>query len=469
MLTRLCSHFVRQTKIAACGAIVLGLLFVTLLGLRDLKTYVVEAIAIGLAAGLAYFIVLYLLERAPECPSTLWWILVGAIGFRLLLLPLPPSLSDDLHRYRWEGHLQQLGANPYLTRPSDPAFALLAEKFRARGEFIPGADIPAIYPPLAEQVFRLAAEAARAAPGAALIWFKLPALAGDLLLLILLTWWIRSTGGRSVQLAIYAWNPLVVVEFAASGHFDALAVAAVLAAIFVLSRGRQTLSAVLFVAGVLLKWFPATLLPLWLRRLGWPRSRRAWQAMAAAALLGMLCAWPYRAAWPEVLDVLAYFESRWHHNNASLYALLTWLADPAALQDPQVAIPPGAAFHDLAAGLGIGVVAGIAMWAAARKLDVLHAAYLLFGATLLFAPNAFPWYFTWMVPLLVFFPHPAWLLLTVLQFLSYHVLIDYQAFGVWRFQPQMLWLVYGPFYAWLVAAGLRSHRKPRTALPDYRF
>lgn len=469
MLIRRHSRCARQLKIAACGAVVLGLLFVTLLGLRDLKTYVVEAIAIGLAAGLTYLIVLYLLERAPEYPGTLWWILLGGMVFRLLLLPLPPSLSDDLHRYRWEGHIQQLGANPYLTRPADPAFAPLAENFRALGEVIPGADIPAIYPPLAEQVFRLAAEAARAAPGAALILFKLPALVGDLLVLILLTWWIRSTGGRSVQLAIYAWNPLVVVEFAASGHFDALAVAAVLAAILVLARRRQTVSTVLFAAGVLLKWFPATLLPLWLRRLDWPRSRRAWRAMAAAVLLSMLCAWPYRAAWPEVLDVLAYFESRWHHNNASLYALLTWFADPAAPQDTQVAIPPGAAFHDLAAGLGIGIVAGIALWAAARQLDVLHAAYLLFGATLLLSPNAFPWYFTWMVPLLVFFPNPAWLLLTVLQFLSYHVWIDYQAFGVWRFQPQMLWLVYGPFYAWLVAAGLRSNHKPRTALPDYRF
>jgi alpha-1,6-mannosyltransferase len=465
MLTRLRSRVARQTIIAVCGAVVLALLFVTLLRLRDLKTYVVEAIAIGLAAGLVYFILLYLLERAPEHPGTLGWILFGAVGFRLLLLPLPPSLSDDLHRYRWEGHIQQLGANPYLTRPADPAFAQLAEEFRSRRENIPGADIPAIYPPLAELIFRLAGEAARAAPRAALLLFKLPAFLGDLVLLTLLAWWIRSTGGRSVQLAIYAWNPLVLVEFAASGHFDALAIAVVLAARFVLTRGRQTVSTVLLAAGVLLKWFPVMLLPLWLRRIGGPRTQ-AWPAVTAAALLTALCAWPYRAAWPEVLDVLTYFESRWHHNNASLYALLTWLADPAAPQDPQVAIPPGTASHEFAAGLGFGIVAGLALWVAVRKLDVLRAAYLLFGAALLLAPNAFPWYFTWMVPLLVFFPNPAWLLLTVLQFLSYHVLIPYQAFGVWRFQPQMLWLVYGPFYAWLAATQLRLNRNQHPTPPE---
>lgn len=453
MLTRLRSQLARQSFLAAGGIAVLGLLFGTLLGLRDLKTYVVETIAVGLAAGAVYLILLYLLEHAPEQRKTFWLVLAGAVLFRLLLLPLPPSLSDDLHRYQWDARLQQAGLNPYLYRPDDPVVSSLAAEFRARRQAIPGPDIPTVYPPLAELIYFAASLAARqisAAP--ALLLFKLPSAAADLLILFLLAWWIRRTGGRSFQLAIYAWNPLVIVEFAGSGHNDSLALLAVLAAAFVITRGRWAASTVLLTAGALVKFFPATLFPLWLRRMQWPRSARAWRAVLAAAAVAVLCAWPYRAAWPAVLDNLAYFESRWHHNNASLYAVLSWLADPAAPQDPQVAIPPGAAFHDFAAGLGLGVVAGLALWAAARKLDPLRAAYLIFGAALLLAPNAFPWYFTWMVPLLVFFPHPAWLLLTVLQFLSYHVLIDYQAFGTWRFQPPMLWLTYSPFYAWLAAA-----------------
>jgi hypothetical protein len=52
--------------------------------------------------------------------------------------------------------------------------------------------------------------------------------------------------------------------------------------------------------------------------------------------------------------------------------------------------------------------------------------------------------------MLGFFPNPAWLLLTVLQFLSYHVLINYQASAVWHFQTEYLWLTYGPFYVLLL-------------------
>jgi hypothetical protein len=76
----------------------------------------------------------------------------------------------------------------------------------------------------------------------------------------------------------------------------------------------------------------------------------------------------------------------------------------------------------------------------------------------MFTPNAYSWYFTWLVPLLCLFPNPAWLLLTVLQFLSYHVLIDYQVFGTFRFQPGYVFLTYAPFYAWLLFD--RMLRKP---------
>jgi hypothetical protein len=110
----------------------------------------------------------------------------------------------------------------------------------------------------------------------------------------------------------------------------------------------------------------------------------------------------------------------------------------------------------------VGAVSGLALWAAARQMDTMRAAYLLFGAILIFTPNGYSWYFTWMVPLLCFFPNPAWLLLTVLQFLSYNVLIGYQTTGSWRFDPLLQWLTYGPFYLWLLCRALRTSARPKS-------
>ncbi len=436
MLARLRSLGRSQAALALAGLAALEAAFETMRRLGNLKLYVVETIALGLAAGVIYFVVLYALEHSGESRATLWLVLAGALLFRLTLAPLVPSLSTDIHRYRWDGHVQNAGWNPYTVRPDDPRLASMRD---AGWSTLPGPETPTVYPPLAQLVYRFTW---RVLPGP--VGFKLPFLLADLLVVCMLAGWIRSTGGRSYQLAIYAWNPLVVIEFAASGHNDALAVAGVVAALVIIrgSNGLSTprragaASTLLLTAAALAKVFPAVLLPLWLRRTRWRNA--LWAAALAAA-----CAWPYRSAWPQVLDTLSYYESRWQNNNASLYPLLAWFSGSA----------------DLAAGVGIGVVAGLALWAAARQMDPARAAYILFAAILMLAPNCYPWYVTWIVPLLCFFPSDrfavAWLLLTVLQFLSYNVLIDFQANGRWHFDPFIQWLTYVPFYALLLWQALR--------------
>jgi len=431
MLKRVAGSARSQNAVALAGIIALGLLYNALRRLGDLRLYVVETLAIALAAGALYFIALFLLERTAtkkegaDGRGAFWLILAGAVLFRALLVPLVPTLSDDIYRYRWDGRVQVEGWNPYAVSPNDARLAALRDTDWRK---MPGRETPSIYPPLAEHAFRITY---RALPDP--VRFKLPFVLADLAIVFMLAGWVHFTGGRNWTLAVYAWNPLVIVEFAGSGHNDASALACVVAALLLITRWRATPSTLLLTAGALAKVFPAVLLPVALRRAGWPRSVRSWVNAAAAAALAVGAVWRYRDAWAAIFDTLVYYESRWQNYNASLYSLLRWLTSP-----------------ELAAGVGPGVVAGLAVWAAARKMDSTRAAYLLFGATLMLAPNGYSWYFTWIVPLLVFFPNPAWLLLTILQFLSYHVLIDYQASGTWHFQEKYVWLTYGPFYALLL-------------------
>jgi hypothetical protein len=302
---------------------------------------------------------------------------------------------------------------------------------------VPGPDIPTVYPPLVQLVFRAAYFMLRDP-----VSFKLPFLLAELAIIAMLAAWVRSTEGRNFTLAIYAWNPLMVVEFSATGHFDSIAVALTLAACLLLARKRFFTSTLLLAAAVLAKAFPAVLLPLWLRRAGWPRTKRGWAAAAGAVAVAAACALPYWQAWPVFLGSVKHYASSWRNNNASLAALLNWFSGS----------------HELTVGLGAGIVAGLSLWAAARRMDSVRAAFLLFGAILLLSPNAFAWYFSWIIPFLCFIPSRAWLLLSVLQLLSYHVLIAYAAEGTWHFQPLYLFLCYGPFFAFLLWD--RSHTEP---------
>ncbi|MGH9710594.1 MAG: glycosyltransferase 87 family protein [Candidatus Acidiferrales bacterium] len=425
-----------QTAIAIAGLIALEILFAILYRFGNLEAHVIEAIAIGLGAGIVYFVILYALEHLPDRRATLWVILLGAVVFRLTLLPLVPSLSSDPYRYHWDGQIQLAGYNPYLVKPDTLD---VGERKTPLGHPLSAHDIPNIYPPLAELVFRVAA---RFLPGK--IAFKLPFFLADLLTVFLLAGCLRSSSHRNSRLAIYAWNPLVVVEFAGIGHSDALALAALLAAILII-RSRIGVSTLLLAAAALLKVFPVMLFPLWLRRAGWPRSGLSWAAGFASAALAGLCFWPYRSSLAQIPSTMAYFSAHWQNNNASLFSVLKAFSGSA----------------DWASGIGVGIVVALALWAVARNLEPERAAYLIFGAILLLSPNSYSWYFTWIIPLLCFFPNPAWLLLTILQFLSYHTLIRYGILGDWRWSPLMIWLEYTPFYAWFLWDFMRAAKTSR--------
>jgi alpha-1,6-mannosyltransferase len=447
-------------------------LFAAMARLGDLSIHIPEFMMLALGGGALYFIALYALEHTRDDRAVLWLVLLGGLAFRLTLFPHPPSLSTDLYRYRWDGRVQNEGWNPYAVAPADPRLAPLRDY---GWSVMPVPEIPTMYPPLAQLVFRatwrLLPDPASAGSTPSLppiIWFKLPFLLADLAVAAMLAGWIRSTGGRNYQVAIYAWNPLVVVEFASSGHNDALAIAGVVASLVIIRR-RAALSTLTLTAGALAKAFPVVLLPLALFRAGspasasrvatagksaeagsqakaeWPGWLRASLAAGGCAALAAACAWPYRHGWREFLGMLHAYELIFRNYHSSVYPVLLWFTGGS---------------HDIAAGVGEGVVIALSLWLALRRADPTRAAFLLIGAVLLFAPNGYSWYFTWIVPLLCFFPSPAWLLLTILEFLSYKIFIDYRALGVWHFDPLFQWLCYAPFFALLGWEVLRKRRNP---------
>ena len=122
--------------------------------LGDLKVDVIETIALALAAGMVYFIALYVLEHSPKSRPALWIVVAGAVLFRLTLYSLTPSLSTDIQRYRWDGRVQKAGWNPYALAPNDPRLAYLRDPGWV---IMPGPEIPSMYPPLSQLVFRAGA------------------------------------------------------------------------------------------------------------------------------------------------------------------------------------------------------------------------------------------------------------------------------------------------------------------------
>jgi len=408
------------------AAVPLELIYLRMHTLYYLKNHAIGFIELALAAGVIYLIALYALTRLQATRVATILLIFLAIVFRAPLWTMEPTLSDDVHRYRWEGKVQSAGWNPYSIAPIDPRLAAQRD-----GSFaiMPGPELPAIYPPASELVFRMAW---KFFPDP--IRFKIPFEVADVLTIFLLARIFRKDANRNFRLAVYAWNPLVIVEFAGSGHNDVLAVFGIVCGLAML-RKWPALSSVPVALAAMAKVFPAVLLPVWFRRAGWPQKTAGWWAIAFAAVTGLGVLLPYWRGLGMLGSNLTYYEATWKNYHASLYSLMDWLTG---------------GHTGLPAVVGVLASWGLAFWLAWKRAEPARAAFLLIGTILAFSPNGYSWYFTWIIPLLCFFPNPAWLMLTVLQFLSYNVLIGYGILGVFQFDRSLQWLVYAPFYALLM-------------------
>ncbi|HET9210573.1 MAG TPA: glycosyltransferase 87 family protein, partial [Thermoanaerobaculia bacterium] len=250
----------------------LGLLLVF-----DLAHHMALTLAFLGAAFLGLLSVVPRLEAAPF--PTGGAVLLGALLLRLPFLPLPPTLSDDVLRYLWDGKVAAAGMNPYILAPEAETLTPL------RGEIwrnLPHKKVPTVYPPLSLAAFSIAIRLPFPMPA-----WKLMATGADLAacwLLVLIAGRLGLPAGRA---AWYAWNPLVALEVAGMGHVDALGVAAVLATVLLLlDRPRPLPAGTAAAAGVLAKLVPLAALPMWARQSGRPgRFLAAALGLTAAAAL----------------------------------------------------------------------------------------------------------------------------------------------------------------------------------------
>jgi alpha-1,6-mannosyltransferase len=177
---------------------------------------------------------------------------VAAVLLRLIFLPVMPSLSDDYHRYVWDGRVQLAGVNPYKYRPYEDAL----DRVRYAGrDLVNHPELRTIYPPLTQAVFLGVAEASRAlgqadatTPRTEVILFKLVFGAFDLATAAAV-WFLATRKLRLQATVLYLLCPAVIVQTWESAHAEAAAVLlCVLGAALLVRRRDGWAGAVLGVA-----------------------------------------------------------------------------------------------------------------------------------------------------------------------------------------------------------------------------
>ena len=273
--------------------------------------------------------------------ATLFTILLFGFVCRIVLIFSTPIQEIDLYRYIWDGAVVSQGIDPYRVAPKqvaahrtpgapwkdvetslDMAYIIdnpdiaklrvllhsdpgLAECFH----FIHFGQFSSPYPPVSQAVFRFnefvtpdgaSADTRMKTMKSVLVGFDFLTALGIIMMLSLIGWpkdWV----------VIYWWCPLVLKEFANSGHLDSIvialttwAIASGIAAVKAIQRsdnltgeiGWLAASSGLLAAAVAAKVFPFVLFPIWffgLCRVSWTK---AIVASSVFFLLGAVLMWP---------------------------------------------------------------------------------------------------------------------------------------------------------------------------------
>src|SRR5256885_2116780 len=293
--------------------------------------------------------------------------LILAAVWHIEFLRLPPGPDDDIHRYIWDGRLQRLGYNPYIVVPSDPT---VSELHTPETRSLNNPDLPSPYPAGAQLFFR-AVTSIQESTFALKVAFVICELAIVLVLLDLL----RRKQAAHLVLA-FAWNPLLAVEVAGSGHIDIVGALLLLVSAVALVRRRRATAAVGLGLALAVKFLPIVLVPLYWKRV------RIRDAALAAAVVGLLYV-PFLDHGRIPIGSLGTYVQSFRFNGP-VFAALHQVAPPQLL-------------------VGLAVLVGLvtATWlrSAAPELSPDVFAWPM-AASLLCAPVVFPWYLLWLLPFL---------------------------------------------------------------------
>lgn len=323
---------------------------------------------------------------AHRIPSAKWGL--AAIVFVAAALRLAavtgttPSVSNDLYRYGWDGHVQLSGTDPYRYPPGAPQLVRLRTSTYFPGaaecaylRITPGPSCTTINRPDARTIYPPAAEA----------WFGVVALvdpshgirkwqiAGglvDLATIGLLMRGLRDLKRDPREVAWYALSPLPVLEFAGNGHVDGLGLLLLVGAFLALRKGRHAAAGALIGIATMVKLYPGIAL------LGaWRQGR--WRMLAAAGAVSLASYLPHViAVGSKIVGYLPGYFAEEHYGSGGRFLILSLL-------------PVRGHMVVLLSAMSVALLAAVVL---RSRMDPLTATVAIFSVVLLVASPVQPWY-----------------------------------------------------------------------------
>jgi hypothetical protein len=349
-----------------------------------------------------YLLAVIALRAVPDKAVHVFYIMAAAVMMRLCMWFVTPEFTTDYYRYVWDGKVYSHGVNPYLHEPRNPALKhLRSPEIYPKINF---KDVPTSYGPAAEYAFKYL----YCLFGENISHWRAVFIVFDILNALLIVLILSTLGLPRKWAAIYAFNPLILIELCANMHLDVMLVTALLCACLAILRKRFHAAIVFLAVATMVKYFAILMLPAFMA-LGWGigagcRYRKCMTGLLAfvtAILLGYL---PFVYHGVDVFRGVIFFSND--------------LASTAWSPHFMIAGVLGRTGANILAATLLCLLAASGVFAS----DVRKWALVLFvivAAVALLSPVQRPWYFVWGIPLCCIRISWSWLVLSCMALLTY--------------------------------------------------
>jgi hypothetical protein len=301
-----------------------------------------------------------------------WLIIIFGLLYRITLLPSATSTSEDIYRYVWDGKVLLNGFNPLVVPPNAPQLEHLRDDVYDK---IVYKHIPAIYPPLSQLVFTVVYFFS----GNSLFGFKILYFVCEAVILIFLLKLLLIKKYNPDFIILYAWMPLPVMEYFVNAHLDPFGIMLMIVSLYFLEKGNYLKSSVFLALSALARLYPAFLIPLIFRKIGFKKSI---YFIAVFSIVMIIFYLPFLSGDLTLFTALSSYLARWEFNG-SVYNLFKSIysdGEPARII------------------CGICFLVSISI-ISFRYKDFLKASFGIFLSLIIFSSTLYPWYLGWIAAL----------------------------------------------------------------------
>jgi alpha-1,6-mannosyltransferase len=301
-------------------------LFLVTLALYAVLGFVVERHETLLLIGsyvAVFTLYLYIAHKSNDEAGAFWF--YASIAIRGMLLFSIPHLSDDFHRFIWDGRLLASGYHPFAEVPAyyieqDLSIPGINEELFQK---LNSPDYFTIYPPLAQFIFWLSVKLSPHSIHGSVVVMKLIIFLSEIGTLLVIKKLLFQFGLPASRVLLYALNPLVILELSGNIHLEAVLIFFLLLSLLLLIRKQLILSGIAMAMAICVKLIPLIFLPALLPRLGWKKAFVFYATISVVAAVLFLPLLDRSILW-GFQNSLAYYFRKFEFNASIYYLVREW-------------------------------------------------------------------------------------------------------------------------------------------------